>query len=375
MGLRGAGGALNKQVYGGIENDQEQQAQLARQLALLKVQDQREQLLSQSVAPYLQRGDLEGAAAAAASSGAPGATKMSMDLLMKADDRKQRSAEVQQRLGLQVQQMQQSYEMGLMRLDAQKSALEQKAQTDQQKIDLDRWYKEQRLALDEHFKGISAGLASQANELRRMGLDIQLQGLDLKRQELEQKAKAAELGKLLPSPLQKQLTDQATLANNSERFADTFKDEFGGYKVDVAGNAKNWFDKRFGEGSPQSTWWQQYELHQSIVRKELFGSAFTANEEAIWLRSAVTPGMSPGAIRANLAERKRVETNAINRLMAGAAVGYNKAQIEAFTGRKLPESNATSGGQKDSTQTWTEGDYEYRKTPDGKVQRRKLDGK
>ena len=142
----------------------------------------------------------------------------------------------------------------------------------------------------------------------------------------------------LPSPLQKQLTEIADLADATERFDSTFQDSYGGKTI--TGELSNVKGKYFGDDTGQSQWWQDYELHQSQVRNKLFGSALTAPEIAAWEKSAINPRMEPKQIRANLARRKELEQRAINRLMRGAAVTYNKEQIEAFTGRTIP-----SGGQ------------------------------
>ena len=150
--------------------------------------------------------------------------------------------------------------------------------------------------------------------------------------------KLAPQNRPLPSPLQKQLTEVAELADATDRFDSTFQDSYGGKTI--TGELSNVKGKYFGDDTGQSQWWQDYELHQSQVRNKLFGSALTAPEIAAWNKSAIAPRMESGQIRANLKRRKELEQKAINRLMRGAAVTYNKEQIEAFTGRTIP-----SGGQ------------------------------
>ena len=138
--------------------------------------------------------------------------------------------------------------------------------------------------------------------------------------------------KPLPIPLQKQLSEGAELVDATQRFTSTFKDEYGGKTL--TGGLGNVYGKTFGDETGQSQWWQDYELHQSQIRNKLFGSALTAPEIEAWNKSAINPRMASSQIRANLARRNQLEQTGLDRLMKGAAAGgYNKDQIEAFTGR------------------------------------------
>lgn len=140
--------------------------------------------------------------------------------------------------------------------------------------------------------------------------------------------------KAIPVPLQKQLTESAELADATQRFVSGFKDEFGGKTI--TGGAGNVYGRIMGDDTGQAQWWQDYELHQSQVRNKLFGSALTAPEIEAWNKSAINPRMNSGEIRKNLARRAELEQSGLARLMKGiAAGGYNKAQIEAFTGRSF----------------------------------------
>jgi hypothetical protein len=151
--------------------------------------------------------------------------------------------------------------------------------------------------------------------------------------------------KALPGPLQKQLTEAAELGDATNRFVTTFKPEYGGKTI--TGGLGNTYGRIMGDDTGQAQWWQDYELHQSQVRNKLFGSALTAPEIAAWNKSAINPRMEPGQIKINLERRQKLENTALERLMKGAtAGGYNKAQIEAFTGRPLsaPATPGASGG-------------------------------
>ena len=138
----------------------------------------------------------------------------------------------------------------------------------------------------------------------------------------------------LPSPLQKQLTEAAELADATERFKTTFKPEYAGKTI--TGELSNTYGRVMGDDTGQAQWWQDYELHQSQVRNKLFGSALTAPEIEAWNKSAINPRMAPSQVTANLARRDVLEKRGLERVMRGAAAGgYNPAQIEAFTGRPV----------------------------------------
>ena len=136
----------------------------------------------------------------------------------------------------------------------------------------------------------------------------------------------------LPSPLQKQLTEAAELSDATQRFSTSFKDDFAGKTL--TGELGNTYGRIMGDDTGQSQWWQDYELHQSQVRNKLFGSALTAPEIEAWNKSAINPRMDSAQVRANLQRRNTLESRGLERLMKGAtAGGYNREQIEAFTGR------------------------------------------
>lgn len=148
----------------------------------------------------------------------------------------------------------------------------------------------------------------------------------------------------VPSPLQKQLTEGAELADATKRFATTFKDDFAGKTI--TGELGNTYGKIMGDDTGQTQWWQDYELHQSQIRNKLFGSALTAPEIEAWNKSAINPRMDAKQVKANLTRRNMLEQRGIDRLMKGAiAGGYNKEQIEAFTGRSTTTDTTTQPKQ------------------------------
>ena len=236
------------------------------------------------------------------------------------------------------------------RLEAQRDALMSRIDAKRQQADMMHEFRMTRLQTDadraaetaRHNQAVE-GLTRQQNNiaaaLRAQGLDIQRQGLDIQRGNLEIRRDVAGQGKALPAPLQRQLTEAGELADATQRFATTFKPEFGGKMM--TGDLGNMTGRILGDSTGQSQWWQDYELHQSQVRNKLFGSALTAPEIEAWNKSAISPRMDSKQIQMNLQRRNNLETTAINRLMRGAAAGpYNRGQIEAFTGRPVPDASA-----------------------------------
>ena len=169
----------------------------------------------------------------------------------------------------------------------------------------------------------------------------------------------------IPSPLQKQLTEAAELADATDRFRTTFKPEYAGKTI--TGELGNTVGRVMGDDTGQSQWWQDYELHQSQVRNKLFGSALTAPEIEAWNKSAINPRMNADEVRKNLVRRDMLEKRGLERVTRGAlAGGYNPAQIEAFTGRAAgqaapaaPAPSTTAGPARISS------DAEYNALPSG----------
>lgn len=229
---------------------------------------------------------------------------------------------------------QNAYDIAMSRLDQQREATNQRLEQSTRFAEMMHEYRmmnaktaqEQAAERARHNKVIE-GITAQANEAKAEMANLRLE--------------VAKQGKVLPGPLQKQLTEAAEMDDATQRFASTFKNDFGGYKSTVVGDVANWAKRTFGDESGQAQWWQDYELHQSQVRNKLFGSALTASEIAAWNKSAINPAMDPKQIRENLQRRANLERTAINRLMRGAAAGgYNQDQIEAFTGRQIPTEGA-----------------------------------
>jgi hypothetical protein len=135
------------------------------------------------------------------------------------------------------------------------------------------------------------------------------------------------------------LTKYGTSVEDTTRLSDTFKDEYGGWKVNTVGEAANYAARNLGVGNTEAaTWWQDYQNFSNVARNALFGSALTAQEKAQWDRANIQPGMTPKAIRDNLKLRKDASMRAARKLSrAYGKSGYDKAAIEEAVGFGLDD--------------------------------------
>lgn len=121
-------------------------------------------------------------------------------------------------------------------------------------------------------------------------------------------------------------------------FSKTFKDDYGGFVVNAAGEASNAAGRYLpaniaGETRAKSAeWWQHYDRYKNVVRNELFGSALTAQEKAAFDAADIRPGMTPAQIKSNLEYQRKIVANGV--LRAGQALieqGYEpKAIAKAY---------------------------------------------
>jgi hypothetical protein len=167
------------------------------------------------------------------------------------------------------------------------------------------------------------------------------------------KAPPTPKGKDLPFGVVKELGERGGSYGDFSRLADGFTDSYGGYRSEKVGEAANWAARNLGVGNEEaSTWWQDYQGRKNLIRNQLFGSALTATEKAEFDKANINPGMTPQAIRRNLALQKQATQKAAAKL-AGAYVkmGYETEQIEAALGVPLAQlgiaapSRAAGGGQ------------------------------
>lgn len=92
----------------------------------------------------------------------------------------------------------------------------------------------------------------------------------------------------------------------------TFRPDYGGHWV--LGDRANDLQAIAGTGpAGMREWWARVYSMDNTVRNQLFGSALTANEQAAWERTTVSPKMRPEAIQANLRQRKAILDKALAR--------------------------------------------------------------
>jgi hypothetical protein len=139
------------------------------------------------------------------------------------------------------------------------------------------------------------------------------------------------------------LTEQGGKYTSVANFADSFKDEYSGYKSENIGNAATWMGRYTpvlpGAASKESAgFWQEYDRYKNKVRNDMFGSALTATEQAAFERADVNPGMDPAAVRKNLdVQRQALKSAAIKKANALIQAGYDPAPIAAAYGLDLKQ--------------------------------------
>jgi hypothetical protein len=143
-------------------------------------------------------------------------------------------------------------------------------------------------------------------------------------------------GRALPSPERTQLLNSGQRLAELDRLGTNFDPSYGGFKAGFIGDAVNTIARNTGGDSPRANWWQSYQSLKNAVRNEMFGAALTATEKAEFEKSDINPGMSPEAIRANLANQTAIVRRAIvRRGKSLAADRYNTSAIEEATGVSL----------------------------------------
>lgn len=129
----------------------------------------------------------------------------------------------------------------------------------------------------------------------------------------------------------KELSEVSSAADQSRNLLGSFKDQFGGFKSSVVGNAVISYKSRFGDDG-MAEWWNEYQAKRNLLRNKLFGGALTATERDEWEKADINPGMDPKLIRKNLARRAEIEKRAAAKIIRAYKAGsYNQAQVQAAT--------------------------------------------
>jgi hypothetical protein len=157
------------------------------------------------------------------------------------------------------------------------------------------------------------------------------------------------------APRQMTLTDIGKLSEEGGKYADltrfteTWRPEFGGYKLPAAGTAANVAGRFLPEGvvgkdvAQGAAWWQGYDRYKNVVRNDLFGSALTRPEQAAFEQADINPGMDPKQIEKNLATQKLIVKNGlIRKANAAITAGYDPKAIAAAYGLDLGELGVTA---------------------------------
>ena len=88
------------------------------------------------------------------------------------------------------------------------------------------------------------------------------------------------------------------------RLFETFKPEYGGYKVKFAGDIANTMASTFGgDKEAQADWWKSYNANDSITRNALYGASLTPGETKAWEATTVDISMTPSMIERRMKER------------------------------------------------------------------------
>jgi len=135
---------------------------------------------------------------------------------------------------------------------------------------------------------------------------------------------------------QSSITKLQTASDNFDRINlinQSFDDRFGGFKSNIAGNAKVEYSKRFGDDVPFVQFWQAYQEQTNLIRKELFGTALTATEKKEFERARINPGMTPKQIRANLKRQTNASLKAAQKLSKPFNTGnFDSRQVRGALG-------------------------------------------
>jgi len=146
-------------------------------------------------------------------------------------------------------------------------------------------------------------LADRARQINRDKQTDELNKLQKEAAIAEKLAKTSKAarGKALSDKLLGETEDAAKALNETEWLSANFDDSFTGF----ANNPLGEYSISLEKIDPTSNelekakveWWLKYEERKNNIRKELFGSAFTATEAAQFAKFTVTPWMDPGKAR------------------------------------------------------------------------------
>jgi len=108
----------------------------------------------------------------------------------------------------------------------------------------------------------------------------------------------------LPSGEVEKITAIENSLGTQTRLLDTFRPEYGGYKVKFAGDIANTYASTFGgDKEAQADWWKSYNANDNIARNALYGASLTPGETKAWEATTVDISMTPSMIEKRMKER------------------------------------------------------------------------
>jgi hypothetical protein len=175
--------------------------------------------------------------------------------------------------------------------------------------------------------------ASQNDRTFNQGIATRRQNLDELQATIPYKKQVAEATKEAKGPREMSVTDIGKLNEEGNKFAnltgfvDRFEDRFGGYGMQMVGEAATKAGRFLPEGvvgkdvADGASFWQGYDRFKNTVRNELFGSALTAPEVASFEKADINPGMTPAQIRNNLKIQKDLYEKGLKKKAATLTAG------------------------------------------------------
>ena len=140
----------------------------------------------------------------------------------------------------------------------------------------------------------------------------------------------------IPSQTLREIAEKKAYLGEHKNFADTFKNEFAGTapglgKIEAATGRYTG-----GPAQPMAEWWQVYRNWTINLRRDLFGTALTAPEKALFDEANIEPGMHPDTIRRRMQQQQLAITRAVNKSQGEYSGHYGM--------QPLPEPNVPAPG-------------------------------
>lgn len=137
--------------------------------------------------------------------------------------------------------------------------------------------------------------------------------------------------KIIPNEIGKEIRQISSNTETVESLNKDFKPNYGGHPI-----TRDWqrnINAMFGKDMGAYDFWSRHAALQNMTRHELFGAALTDKEWNEWRAADINPGMSPQAIRQNLATRERLMRKAANKLLSGYKTEkYDQDMLLRFSG-------------------------------------------